>query len=99
MAPLNQISPESLSHRNHGPSLEPVGIPPSTQGTTQMRFALYRLDDWGRPLAVRMVDCESVEEAKQAGLDVLDENPVEIWDDQRRIARFQRTGGKIQVFE
>ncbi len=64
-----------------------------------MRFALYTLDDSGRPLAVRMIDCESAEDAEQAGLDLLDENPVEIWDDQRRIARFQRIGGRVHVFE
>jgi hypothetical protein len=64
-----------------------------------MRFVIYTLDDWGRALDCRMADAESVEAIKKTYRERVGDYPIEIWDGPRRVARLQRSGGRVQVFD
>jgi hypothetical protein len=54
-----------------------------------MRCYLFTLDDCGRTLNAREIDCNNTEEALQLGSAAVANDPVEVWCGPRRLARFE----------
>ncbi len=64
-----------------------------------MRFLIYTLDAWGRTLDCRMADAENADKIKDIYRERVGDYPIEIWDGSRRVARLQRNGDSVQMFE
>ena len=54
-----------------------------------MRCYIFTLDDCGKALDAREIDCNNAEDALQLGSAAVANDPVEVWCGPRRLARFE----------
>ena len=68
-----------------------AGSKPFDERGIMMIYQIYVLDELGNALSLDLADCATEYEAKERAAAMVDEQPVELWCGDQRIARLEQS--------